>query len=44
MGIESRGSLKVQQVELFTRHGKHTKNDGKTQCLIGKLTINGNFQ
>jgi hypothetical protein len=24
--------------------GKHTKNYGKSQCLMGKSTINGNFQ
>ena len=43
MGIESRGPLKVQQVELFT-NGQHTKNDGKTQCLIGKSAINSHVQ
>ena len=24
--------------------GKHTKNDGKSPLLMGKLTINGHFQ
>jgi hypothetical protein len=24
--------------------GKHTKNDGKSPFLMGKLTINGHFQ
>ena len=24
--------------------GKHTKNYGKSPCLMGKLTINGHFQ
>jgi len=24
--------------------GKHTKNYGKSQFLMGKLTINGNFE
>jgi len=27
-----------------TRNGKHTKNDGKSPFLMGKSTINGNFQ
>jgi hypothetical protein len=24
--------------------GKHTKNDGKSPFLMGKLTVNGHFQ
>jgi len=26
-----------------TRPGKHTKNYGKSPCLMGKLAINGHF-
>ena len=27
----------------FTRPGKHTKNDGKSPCLVGETTLNGQF-
>jgi len=36
--------LKVAHFTVDTRPGKHRKNYGKSPFLMGKLTINGNFQ
>ena len=31
----------ISQLMVFTRPGKHRKNDGKSPLFVGKSTING---
>ena len=37
-------SNKWEYIYIYTPSGKHTKSYRKSPCLLGKSTINGNFQ
>jgi hypothetical protein len=41
---ESHVPRKLHHLHLGLPSGKHTKNDGKSPFLMGKSTINGDFQ